>query len=181
PSFNVDLNEYNSNKVYQTEKVYGKSDFLNLIEKKYQAPVWLYIFRAEILKMNNLSFRPNLLHEDELFTPKLLVNCNNFYYINEQFFKRRYRKGSIMTTQNKKRSILNYNIIINDLYKYSENFTDEEKKFLINRIKGIYYTSSCLSMNYTNKYCGKLTNYGTSLTMKQKMKLLIKRLVRNNK
>lgn len=181
PNFNVDLNEYNSNNIYQTGKIYEKSEFLSLIEKKYQAPVWLYIFKADILKLNNLSFRPDLLHEDELFTPKLLVNCNKFYYINEQFFKRRYRKGSIMTTQNNEKSILNYNIIINDLYNYSEIFVGEEKKFLINRLKGIYYTSCCLSINYTNKYCGKLTDFGTKLTFKQNIKLFIKRLVRINK
>ncbi|OIK55894.1 glycosyltransferase, partial [Oenococcus oeni] len=61
-----------------------------------RVPVWLYFFRRKFLKDNNLNFFPNILHEDELFTPLVLLRIDRIGILDEKLFHRRIRKNSIM-------------------------------------------------------------------------------------
>ena len=62
-----------------------------------KAPAWGYIFRKSL--MQDLRFTPNILHEDEEFTPKLMLKAKQLTEVNTVAYFYRERKGSITTRQ----------------------------------------------------------------------------------
>ena len=56
--------------------------FRNTYRSAYVAPVWLYVYKRQFLLGNNLQFEPNLLHEDELFTPQALLCARSIAHLN---------------------------------------------------------------------------------------------------
>ncbi|MBC6315242.1 glycosyltransferase [Listeria grandensis] len=89
----MSINSYDSSAVLQEGKIYTQKEWLRAQCRHYNSPVWLFFVRAELVKM---TFVDGLLHEDEIFTPQLFTKVKRVMYIRQTFFKRRYRKGSIM-------------------------------------------------------------------------------------
>lgn len=63
--------------------------------------VWLGIYNRNFLIQNNLWFEKGLLHEDELWTIKTLLNANEIRYLVESVYLYRQRVGSIMSSSNR--------------------------------------------------------------------------------
>lgn len=120
----IDLDEdYNRANIIESEKVYTGEDYYNYLMKNnaYRQPVWLNMYKRTFLIENNLLFYPGLIHEDELFTKITYLKCSKIMYIANQFFFRRVRENSIMTTNisiNKVESLI---IIIENIYDYYKN------------------------------------------------------------
>ncbi len=92
-----------------------------IITKKHRAVVWLQFIKWEYLKNLNLNFYPNIIHEDELFTPQLILQSNNIYYIKEQFVKHRIRSSSIQGNNYSKRNINCYLTVIDELHHFQDS------------------------------------------------------------
>lgn len=75
---------------------------------EYRTPVWRQFFKRSFLLENQLSFEENILHEDNLFTFQCLCRANLAARINECFYCRRIRRGSIMTTRTKFENVYGY-------------------------------------------------------------------------
>lgn len=58
----------------------------------------LYMVRRAFLNEQNLRFDQEIVHEDELFSSLLFVKAGRVGYIKRQFFKRRLRENSVMTS-----------------------------------------------------------------------------------
>lgn len=64
-----------------------------------------FILKRDFLLVNNLKFRPNLLHEDGEFGPKMLYLANDIYIMSNSIYNYRLRSsGSIMSSWKKKNS-----------------------------------------------------------------------------
>lgn len=59
-----------------------------------RASAWGYLFRRAVL--GDLRFTPGLLHEDEEFTPQLLLRCERVFSTDDKSYFYRQRQGSIM-------------------------------------------------------------------------------------
>ena len=59
-----------------------------------RASAWGYVFRKKMLQ--NLRFTPNLLHEDEEFTPQLILRAETLFYTETCAYYYRQRPGSIV-------------------------------------------------------------------------------------
>lgn len=68
-------------------------------ERNLRPMAWGYIFRKSIL--HDLRFRKNLLHEDEEFTPRLVLRCEHLTYTTAQAYYYRKRSNSITTAKDK--------------------------------------------------------------------------------
>lgn len=82
------------------ESVYsGKEAILRQMEdhSDYVTTVWLGAYRRELLLQNNLWFEKGLLHEDELWTPKVLLSAQTIRYYPFPLYQYRVRQNSIMT------------------------------------------------------------------------------------
>lgn len=64
-----------------------------------RAAAWGYIFRRSILI--NLRFTPGILHEDEEFTPQLMLRAERVFVTNAKAYFYRQRKGSIINSSDK--------------------------------------------------------------------------------
>jgi glycosyltransferase involved in cell wall biosynthesis len=64
-----------------------------LIENNMRAAACGYIFRKEVLR--ELKFTPGIYHEDEEFTPQLLLRSTRVFDTNAQAYYYRQRSGSI--------------------------------------------------------------------------------------
>lgn len=101
----------------------------------YVTTVWLGLYNREFLLSNSLWFQRGILHEDELWSPVVLLMADTIKYIGETMYFYRQRNNSIMNktdkdySRNIKDLIYIYNILP-DIYNYL--IQDSE---LLNKIK----------------------------------------------
>ncbi len=134
------------NKIYSGEEII----FYQLTKKHdYLTTVWLGVYKAEFLKQNGLFFEVGLLHEDELWTPKVLLSANRIIYINKIIYSYRIRNNSIMRDGNKnnRKHIEALIYIFTTLYSYFEF-----------KIKDIS-TKTLVLDNLSKRYLHAITKY----------------------
>ena len=86
----------------------GIDAFKSFLERnEYYPNAWLYIIRRNLLCNENLRFK-KILHEDEEFTPRLLVSCSQVFVTPAVYFHRRIRTGSIMQSKISIRNVEGY-------------------------------------------------------------------------
>lgn len=68
------------------------------IKNDYYEPVSLKFFSYEFLKINNIYFIKDQIHEDSIFTYKVFLLANNIMILNSPIYIRRIRENSIMTS-----------------------------------------------------------------------------------
>ena len=64
--------------------------------KTYAMTAWLLACRRDFLLDNGLYFEKGLIHEDELWTPQVLICASKVLYVPEKVYCYRIRKNSIM-------------------------------------------------------------------------------------
>ena len=69
-----------------------------------QTTVWLGLYKRNFLIKNQLWFKRNLLHEDELWTPIVFIEAKKVGYIKKKLYSYRIRENSIMNNKNKDNS-----------------------------------------------------------------------------
>lgn len=82
--------------------------------------VWLGVYKREYLLKNDLFFEKSLLHEDELWTHKALINANDVCYIPKKLYFYRQRENSI-TNSTSKRNLSDLIYIFGKLFEYTDN------------------------------------------------------------
>ena len=87
-------------------KKMNRDDFLIKFRKSHcmYVAVWMNMYRSDLLKGNNITFKEGFLHEDEDFTPKAFLSAKYISIYPNNFYAYRKREGSIMTTKNVKRA-----------------------------------------------------------------------------
>lgn len=74
----------------------------------YRASACLQFIRREHLVEKNISFPDGILHEDNLFTFLNLLQAERAAKVNERYYLRRIREGSVMTSQKSFRHLYGY-------------------------------------------------------------------------
>lgn len=76
----------------------GKDIIIKQIEKNdyYQTTVWLGVYKKSFLIKNALLFEKGLIHEDEMWSPKVFLNSQKIIYIKKNIYYYRIRENSIM-------------------------------------------------------------------------------------
>lgn len=108
---------------------------LEIIEKQlnksndYVTTVWLGLYRKELLLYEHIWFEKKLLHEDELWTQKVLVCAKDVVYLKEKLYCYRKRINSIMNQveQNFERNIQSLIYIYSTLPAYLDWKVGNEK------------------------------------------------------
>lgn len=72
----------------------------------FPASAVIYIFSRKILSQNVQLRFLNFVHEDEIFTPDLLLHCETTVVSNTVLYKRRVRTDSIMSTPASVRNVI---------------------------------------------------------------------------
>ncbi len=132
--------DYNRSKVLEENKRYeGLSLFTYLLQTgMHRAVVWLQFIKWSYLKELNLSFYPGIIHEDELFTPQLIIQTSRIYYIKEAFIKHRIRKSSIQGKGYSKQNISCYLTVFDELFNFQNS--DIIRQFAQYTLSKVFYT-----------------------------------------
>lgn len=142
---------FDKSKIFINEKKYAYdfNECISIEDKTFVKDIfemvaWRYIIKREIILSNNLFFFEGIYHEDEEWTPRLLISVDKIYNLKEYILFYRQRENSIMRSL-KYKNIIDVFKIINILEEHSKSlYSDYKIKFIRNRIltlyKGILFT-----------------------------------------
>lgn len=142
---------------YEKEEIYTDCNYefdLNVLSKATSVHVfdycfkknnivyapWVFIIKRTFLEEHNLFFEKGLLHEDEEWSPKVILNSKNIAFNNKCFYCYRVnRSGSITQSLNIKREFDKLKII-DLLIKESDDqkYNDEQRIRLKKRCSSLY-------------------------------------------
>lgn len=104
--------------------------FKQLLYDEYMPCIPLHFYKKGFLDAFSLTFKPGIYSEDELFSFYVYLNAEKVGYVDNAFYFRRMRQGSIMTTcNNLEKKFQSYVDIIFDMEKSSINAVGIEKKY----------------------------------------------------
>lgn len=83
-----------------------------------RASAWGYIFRRSVL--GDLRFTPGILHEDEEFTPQLVLRCERVFSTDDKCYFYRERENSIISNNDTKHILHRLNDTENVIYHLFE-------------------------------------------------------------
>lgn len=146
--------------------------------KRFSAPVWLRMYRADLIKNNNLYFKKGLLHEDENWTPKVLLKANRVAYINFSFYNYIIRKNSITQKKDKTKNIKDIIYTCNELEKIynSLNISEKHKNILKDYLARLYMNTCTygeFDINFYKKLVNKKFPLVNSYNLKTKLEAVI--------
>lgn len=95
-------------KAYKFQEPLNGSECLRraMAENVYLPSACLYAFKKSLL--GNLRFIDGIIHEDNHFTPALMVGASRVKVIDDELYRRRLREGSIMTATRTQANIAGY-------------------------------------------------------------------------
>ncbi|WP_071146346.1 glycosyltransferase [Bacteroides ihuae] len=126
-SFSGDGDDLNNRFDYRrteglVEQIYLGTDILKIQLQRYEfkSSVCLNIIYREFLITHQITFYPNILHEDQLFTTLIYLQSKRVGFIHRAFFKRRVRRDSIMTRKFAWRNMQGYLTVSDELLTYAK-------------------------------------------------------------
>ena len=96
---NINLQD-NENVICNNVKKMTGREYLceSLKNNTFMVTAWSKLYRTGFLLDNGLFFEKGILHEDELFTPQVLLLADKVVVTDIEFYRYVIRKGSIMTS-----------------------------------------------------------------------------------
>jgi len=115
----------------------GEICFEKLMDKLAFPPlVYLFFVKRKLLIDNQLFFKRNIIHEDELWCVKTMFNSKRVSLVDLNYYLYRQREGSIMHSNNKIYRIKSILTVSDELRKYASKL---KKKNIPESIIGFIY------------------------------------------
>lgn len=123
------------------QKVITGSEYIRLLDKQrkevtFCAPFMIY--KRSFLNSSNLVFRESLLHEDELWTPEVLLKCNSIMWMNIPYYNHYVRQGSIMNSSNYEKKAKSMVTICKSLESQYNKQKGSDVRYLKDRMVMVY-------------------------------------------
>ncbi|MFQ6794608.1 glycosyltransferase [Thomasclavelia sp.] len=148
----------------------------NIKKRCIFAPAWLKCVNKKYLIDNNIYFKKDRIHEDELWTPKLYINASKIIYVDETLYNYRIRDNSITTKKDKSKNIEAIKLNCNELFNYYKkmNLKKSDKRVLYDYLARQYMRRwSFEGININKSKEDYIFLIKTSKTLKTLIKLLI--------
>ncbi len=132
----------------------GKEIFASMHEKgEHRASVCLQFIRALYLRKKHLCFYEGIRHEDNLYTLQVLLGADRVQFVNKNFFHRRVRVGSIMTSQEGYHNFYGYWVTYCEALHFLANTRLDERvnKEVEEEIRHVYLGNSLRIWRKLNK------------------------------
>ncbi|MCD8081103.1 MAG: glycosyltransferase [Bacteroides sp.] len=113
-------------------QVYTGSEALRiqLDSNSYYSSACLSVIRTDFFRRHRLGFYPHIVHEDELFTALLYLHADRTGFINQTFFKRRFRDDSIMTSKFAQKNMQGYFTVADNLLDFRTSQTKDNQQLI---------------------------------------------------
>jgi len=115
-----------------------------LAEDMFICCVPFQFIRKDFLVESGITFKEGMLHEDELFSPQLILEAERTMVIEDKLYMRRIREDSIMTTAPTHRNFIGYFIAYTALTSkaiINNKYSDTAKATLSLYTRKLYNTS----------------------------------------
>lgn len=105
------------------DRIYTGAELMErmLADKSYRCSVCLNLVSRELLDRASLRFHAGIIHEDELFTAILYLQARRVGRIDREFFHRRVREHSTMTSRFSPRNAEGYMTVLAELDRYARS------------------------------------------------------------
>lgn len=106
--------------------------------KNYMVQPCMYVSRTQLVRDN--PFYPGIIHEDNLFTTKILLSKkSSIICLNDFLYKRRIRRDSVMTSKKSEKNAIGYLTVAKNMIPLRSKI-DDELNLCLNE-----FISSCVS------------------------------------
>ena len=168
------VNSYYMTHIYDRTISSGE-EFLKKSLKEQKAPMaaWLYVYKRKFLEDNGLKFKEGILHEDEEFTPRVLLKAKRVLNTGIIFYFYHVRNNSITTASNKDKNMADLYSTCVELEKIYRNLADRKLKKLLLDSLVMKYLSLYRSGNFGKNYIHKKFVIKNSYRLKTRMKALL--------
>lgn len=138
-------------------------DGMSFIRESYKAGCfprnsWLYVVKKDFLLKNNLFFKFGIRHEDEEFTPRMLLVADKVINSGETLYHYVVREGSISKQKDLRKNCEDIYSTCTELHKIYQTVNDDYvRKSLMNSLVDLYlniFNSGKLYV-YKNQYVHK--------------------------
>ena len=123
------------------DQILTGKEYLKTALKSGKAPmaVCLNAYKTKFLKENEFNFKTGILHEDEQFTPRVLLKAESVVNSNIEFYHYVIRDNSITTQKDKRKNANDFYNTACELEKIYQNVEDTElKKLLLDSLSEKY-------------------------------------------
>jgi hypothetical protein len=122
-------------------------------EKSYSVAVWSRLYKTIIIKNNNILFKKGIYHEDEEWSPRVMLNSKRVSYIDYPFYYYIIRDNSITQTGNRNKHIKDVIETCEALAHYFEKnvYQQKNRKILKDYLAKLYINTSTFG-NYDENY-----------------------------
>ena len=127
-------------------ELYPIEKYLSLLLKHSDSTLFCaqyHICKKELLNRNCLYFERGIIHEDELWTPQILLHAQTVYYSGLNIYHHVMRDGSIMHSSKKEKSAKCIQLITEKLFEIYANEQKLNTGYLYERIVAIYLQAAC--------------------------------------
>lgn len=160
-------------------KIYTGEEYLQkvLMQGEISIVAWNAIYKREYLQKNNFLFKKGILHEDELWTPQVILKTNKIMQVPEKYYYYKANPTSITAKKDKTKNALDIIDTCYTLEKIYQNISDKQlKSMLENTLVTKYLEAFVMGEIYrkeTSKYINKRFLLGKSYTLKNKLKVML--------
>lgn len=142
--------------ISESERIYSSQDYMRseLKHRNLFAGAQFGIYRRDMLINNRLYFKSGILHEDEEWTPRVLMKAKSVYLSNNYFYHYLKRDGSITTKKDRTKNGLDLSRTCTELEKYAViNISDGQLlKLYYNQLAKLYMKAMCVGKLYRKEY-----------------------------
>lgn len=132
------------------------------VEGNWETCAPFYVFRRKFLIDNNLTFFPGVFHEDNEFTPRMLLSAKSLIQINQVLYHVFQNPNSITRSVNYKKAF-DLLIIVEELSKFmhrrqlSDDVAKKLSSFISLTLNSSFFATRGMSRDLKKQYKAKLT------------------------
>ena len=116
--------------------IYGSQSYMDIL-REYPSSVMFcaqyHIVNRQFILKNHLFFKKDLIHEDELWTPQILVLAESINYTCLNIYFHYMRSNSIMNSLNLEKSAKHSLLITSELFNFLSNFPKRKFDYIKDR------------------------------------------------
>lgn len=112
----------------------------SLRNNSFAVTAWSKLYRSQFLIDNKFLFKKGILHEDELYTPQVLLSASNVVQTDLDFYRYVIREGSIMTSKKQLKNAISVQSIVHELDRIYEGIEEAAlRRCLMDHSATIFY------------------------------------------
>lgn len=135
-----------------SDKLSGEEFMMNeLVNRNMFMAAWSYVYKKGFLEENSLEFKEGILHEDEEFTPRVLLKAKRVSSIFLPLYNYYENENTITTKKNKEKNARDLLATLKELDEIYNSVSNEELKRLLKDSLLEKYLSNFISFGVIEK------------------------------